>query len=92
MARPQDSHGKASVVNGAVFKRLLTITSVGKFGLRNSTLLLISYLIGLRAKEIASLRIEDVYEVDGTIRDVLILKGSYTKGKKSRSVFLSNKI
>lgn len=91
MARPFDTHGKASVVNGSSFKRLLASSSIGQFGERNSLVLLISYLIGLRAKEIASLNFSDVYENNGSVREVLILRGSYTKGSKSRTVYLSNK-
>jgi integrase/recombinase XerD len=90
MGRPIDTHGKASVVNGSLFKRLLNSSNVGSLGKRNTVVILISYLVGLRAKEIASLNVNDIYETDGKVKETLILKGSYTKGSKTRTVFLSN--
>jgi len=48
-----------------------------------------SFYLGLRAKEIASLRWGDVFDDGGRIRDVLHLKAAYTKGAKTRDVFLS---
>jgi integrase/recombinase XerD len=46
--------------------------------------------LGLRAKELASLRWGDVYEPTGRVRPVLHLKAAYTKGAKTRDVFLSS--
>jgi integrase/recombinase XerD len=45
--------------------------------------------LGLRAKELTSLRWSDVYEPTGKVRQVLHLKAAYTKGAKTRDVFLS---
>lgn len=46
--------------------------------------------LGLRAKEIASLKWRDVVDERGALRQVLHLKASYTKGAKTRDVFLSS--
>ena len=51
--------------------------------------LCLSLYLGLRAKEIASLRSGDVYDENGQIRDVLHLRAAYTKGAKTRNVFLA---
>jgi integrase/recombinase XerD len=45
--------------------------------------------VGLRAKELCSLRWIDVFEREGQVRNVLHLKAAYTKGAKIRDVFLS---
>ena len=57
---------------------------------RNVCIIIMSYYLGLRAKELASLKVKDVF--DGKIvKDILKLKASYTKGNKHRDVPLTNK-
>jgi len=51
--------------------------------------LCLSLYLGLRAKEIASLRSGDVYNEHGDVRQVLHLRAAYTKGAKTRNVFLA---
>jgi integrase/recombinase XerD len=46
--------------------------------------------LGLRAKELTSLRWADVYDTEGRVRAVLHLRAAYTKGGKTRDVFLSS--
>ena len=46
--------------------------------------------LGLRAKELAALRWADVFDGSGALRDVLHLKAAYTKGAKTRDVYLSS--
>lgn len=61
----------------------------GKNSVRNKTILLSSHFMGLRAKEMASLKIGDVYDFKNDIlRDTIRLLAAYTKGNKYREVFL----
>lgn len=61
----------------------------GVNALRNRALLLFSHYLGLRAKEMASLKVGDVYDLkQHRVRDVVRLIGAYTKGNKFREVFL----
>lgn len=61
----------------------------GKNSVRNKTILLSSHFMGLRAKEMASLKIGDVYDFKNEIlRDTIRLLAAYTKGNKYREVFL----
>ena len=46
--------------------------------------------LGLRAKELTSLRWADVYDAGGRVRPVLHLRAAYTKGGKTRDVYLSS--
>jgi integrase/recombinase XerD len=47
--------------------------------------------LGLRAKELASLKWTDVYDGEnGTVRPVIHLKAAYTKGARTRDVFVSS--
>ena len=63
------------------------------YGLRDYTILHFSYYAGLRAKEIAKLMLQDVYE-DGKIKEQIYLDASQTKNttdnKTGRKVFLQH--
>ena len=63
------------------------------YGIRDYTILHFSYYAGLRAKEIAKLMLQDVYE-DGTIKEQIYLDASQTKNttdnKTGRKVFLQH--
>lgn len=56
---------------------------------RNLTLILLTHHTGMRAAEIAALKVKDVTNADGTIRNSLVT--IFTKGNR-RTVFLSDKI
>ena len=58
--------GKSRVLSESEFKRLLIIAKEGTLGLRNVAIVYCSFGLGLRAKEIASLKIMDV--VDGQFK------------------------
>ena len=61
----------------------------GMNSLRNKAILLFSHFLGLRAKEIAALKIGDVYDTkNNRVKDVVRLIAAYTKGGKFREVFL----
>ena len=51
-----------------------------------------SFLAGMRACEIASLLVSDVIDLNGNIRDQLILSPSQTKGSDARVIYLSEKL
>lgn len=84
MAR--NSTGKANTLSEHQFKQLIKLVSIGNNPERNTTILYFSYYLGLRAKELASLKISDVLD-----KDILKLQASYTKGNKHRDIPLSNK-
>lgn len=83
--------GKAKVLTEAEFKRLLIVAKYGQFALRNIALLYCSFGLGLRAKEIASLKIADVTTPDHKLLDEVCLKRSMTKGEKQRYAYLTHK-
>ena len=57
---------------------------------RNYLIVVLSHLCGLRSKELASLKIGDVWDGE-KVRDVLRLVASYTKGSKHRDIPLTHK-
>ena len=83
--------GKAKVLTEAEFKRLLIVAKSGQFALRNIALLYCSFGLGLRAKEIASLKITDVTTPDYKLLDEVCLKRAMTKGEKQRYAYLTHK-
>lgn len=58
---------------------------------RNDAILMFSHFLGLRAKELAALKVGDVYDVRrNTLKETIRLLAKYTKGDKYREVFLVN--
>ena len=82
--------GKARVPTDAELKRLLNVTRADRHSIRNVALLAVSYRLGLRAKEIASLRVRHVLGENGHVNDDCMLSEAMTKGGKPRVVYLSN--
>lgn len=89
--RPPGSSGRAAVLTPQQIRAVLaSARSRARRPLHGVTALALTLGLGLRAKELAALRWTDVYERDGLLRDVIHLKAAYTKGGKTRDVFLSS--
>ena len=76
---------QAKVLDQSELKRLLRVVSTTKHDKRNRVVVLLSYLAGLRACEIAALRVSDVVDkVDGKpeIKGEIRLASSQTKGSQ----------
>lgn len=59
---------------------------------RDRLAVLLGHWAGLRAKEIAALKLSHVQNDDGSIRDSFLLSAEETKGRKARRVFLSTRL
>jgi integrase/recombinase XerD len=68
------------------------ISTKQKYSTRNRAMLLTSYWSGMRVGEIASLRVCDVRNEDGTIKNEIRLSATQTKGNKGRVVFVNEKL
>jgi integrase/recombinase XerD len=89
--RPKGSTGRAAVLTPAQIKQVLRLARArGRHAARAELALALSLGLGLRAKEIAALTLGDVYEPGGSVRRVLHLRAAYTKGGRTRDVFLSS--
>lgn len=82
--------GKARVPSEVELKRLLALSRIGKFAKRNSALLQVSFRIGLRAKEMAMLKVVNVLDREGQLREEGLLDASMTKGGRPRIFYLTN--
>lgn len=84
--------GKARVPTESELKRLFGVVKVGNHARRNVAMLVASYKLGLRSKEIAALCVKDVLDGDGRLREECSLLASMTKGGKPRVAYLTNAI
>lgn len=82
--------GKSRVLSELEFKRLLIIAKEGTFGVRNVAIVYCSFGLGLRVKEISSLKISDIVDSQFKILDEINLKRNMTKGEKQRHVYITN--
>lgn len=83
---------QAKVFTDEEFERVLACTANTKHPLRNRTLVLTSFLSGMRAKELSALRYKDCVNRDGTIKSEIRLSAEQTKGSESRTVYISTKL
>jgi integrase/recombinase XerD len=85
--------GKARVPTESELKRLFQVSKASsQHARRNAAMLAVSYRLGFRAKEIAALRVKDVLEENGKLREECGLSADMTKGGKPRVAYLTNPI
>ena len=73
-------------------KLVLAYIAVRRHAARNKTIVLASFLSGMRAHELASLKIGDVVDEDARIRSEIVLTPAQTKGRRARRVFVNAKL
>jgi integrase/recombinase XerD len=80
---------QASTLSDAEMKKALRFCNTRRYVTRDKTILLLSLHTGLRAKEIAALRVKDIYNEDGLVRSHFTLSAEQTKGARTRTVFVN---
>jgi len=89
--RPPGTSGRAAVLSPAQVRHVFRVARArGRHAARAEAALAMSIGLGLRAMELASLRWADVYDAEGKVRPVLHLRAAYTKGGRTRDVFVSS--
>lgn len=83
--------GKAVVFDKRTFERTLAVAEQSVNARRNVALLYVSFGAGLRAKEMASLRLGDVLDHEDKLLYEVNLLRHMTKGNKQRTLYLNNK-
>jgi len=83
---------QAKTLNERELQRLLDFAKTTKSAARNRAILLLTHLAGMRIGEVAAVRVCDVLASDGTVRDEINLSAAQTKGNKSRSVLLNDRM
>ena len=72
---------QAKILNDAEFKRLTAVVNSLRYPTRNNTIVALSFYAGLRACEIAALKVGDLYDADGNVKDTVYLSAAQTKGQ-----------
>ncbi|MYM84116.1 tyrosine-type recombinase/integrase [Duganella sp. FT50W] len=85
------SEKKAPVLSVQEFRQVVAASRTHDNANRNVALLYFSVALGLRAKELSQLKLQDVLAPNGTIKDEVLLTRSTTKGRKQRLIYLTNK-
>lgn len=82
----------AKLITESELKRALAICSTRRHSTRDATILQLSYLAGLRACEIASLQISDMYDRTGSVRSTVTLSAAQTKGSRARVFYVNQQL
>lgn len=83
---------QAKLLNETERKRLNAVIESLRYPTRNHTAVALSFYAGLRACEIAALRICDVYDSTGAVRDTIYLSAAQTKGSNSCTVLVNKRL
>ena len=83
---------QAKVLSKAEIARILAVIDAGNHPHRNRAAFLCTQLAGMRVKEVAALKVGDVYEESGRVRGQLRLKSGQTKGSNARAVMLNKRL
>ena len=83
---------QAKILNSVELRRVLDYVATRKHSARNRAMLLLTHFAGMRVAEVASLRLNDVLNDSGTIKEEVRLKPDQTKGKYARTVYLNLRI
>lgn len=84
--------GQARTLNDGEFNWMLDQIEHQPHARRNIMMLKLLHGAGLRVGELAALKVADVVNINGVIRDQIILQPHQTKGHDQRTVYLSEKL
>ena len=83
---------QAKLLTPAEQKRIDAIIAAHRYSARNRAIFAISFFAGLRACEIAGLKVGDVFDADGEVRDTVYLTADQTKGDEANTVLVSKRL
>ena len=83
---------QAKVLNQAEIRRVLDYCATRKHSQRNRALVLMMFNTGMRVSEVASLRIKDVVDNEGNVKNEIRLLAENTKTNEARTVFVNEKL
>ena len=92
MTNNTNTMSQAKTLTPAEIEQVLNYISQKCYAMRNRVMFLTGLWSGMRVGEIASLRVGDVRNADGTVRSEIRLTAEQTKGRQPRTVFLPQKL
>jgi integrase/recombinase XerD len=84
--------GQAKTLSESELKRLLKVVATERYGQRNRIVILLGHWAGMRVGEISSLKVSDVLNGDGSVKDTVNLTPEQTKGNFPRTVHLPKRL
>ena len=81
---------QARILSKEEFKRVLAVIDANRYSERNRAIFHLSFLSGMRAIEIASLKIGDVVDDNYKVKSQIVLDATQTKGSESNRVMISS--
>ena len=83
---------QAKVLNNSEIRKVLDYCATRKHSSRNRALVLTMFNTGMRVSEVASLRVKDVIDNEGNIKNEIRLLAENTKTNEARVVFVNEKL
>ena len=83
---------QAKVLSDKELNKLFKVCELTSYPSRNRLIVAFSFFSGLRAIEIASLKIGDVFNKDNEVNDTIVLTKQQTKGNKSNVLHIGKKL
>ena len=83
---------QAKTLTASELDQILNYINTRKYTARNRSMMLLTHWAGLRIGEVACLRWCDVTNSDGQVKDEIRLLPNMTKGRHTRTVFVSAKL
>ena len=80
---------QAKVLNETEIKKLMKVCELTRYAERNRLIVSLSVLSGMRACEIANLRINNVLSDTNAVLDLIVLDKEQTKGNRRQTVVVS---
>lgn len=83
---------QAKTLTPQELRRVLDHIATRPHAARNRAMLLMTHWSGMRVGEVAALRISDVLDTQGRVREEIRLDAAQTKGRHARVVFVNEKL
>ena len=84
------NQGKASVLNAEQHSQFLQYLATTRQAAQNIAIYLLGYRAGLRVGSIAGLRLNDVLDSSGNLKEVVELRRDIVKGRRNYAAYLSH--
>ena len=79
---------QAQVLTKEEIRKVIKVCELTKHADRNKLIVYLSFWSGMRAIEIANLRVKDVLNADNEVLDAIALNKTQTKGNKGQTVYI----
>ena len=83
---------QAKVLSDKELSKLFKVCELTSYPCRNRLIVAFSFFAGLRAIEIANLKVGDDFTNENTVNDIIVLSKEQTKGKNNNVVHVGKKL